>query len=128
MTRFGQKRALAKPAFHNEGKPVRLRSAFTMVVGAMLLAVMAVLVVGVVFMRSQTHAVDAFCAEVAAEDTSRSLAGRAGAKGLFFTKWQGTDDVWILNKPLEARPFFRFACVVKFKNGIVSSREVIDAD
>ncbi|MEO5688937.1 MAG: hypothetical protein ABIR54_16390 [Burkholderiaceae bacterium] len=107
---------------------MRLRSAFTMVVSIVLLAVITVLVVSVVFMRSQTRAVDSFCAEVAAGDTSQSLGARAGAKGLFFTKWQGTDDVWILNKPLEARPFFRFACVVKFKNGAVSGKEVIDAD
>jgi hypothetical protein len=48
--------------------------------------------------------------------------------GLSYAQWHGNDEVWILNKPIQAAPFFRTTCVVKFTDGKVAGEDVIDAD
>jgi hypothetical protein len=75
-----------------------------------------------------SHPVDSFCKGIGQSDTPQAIIDRARAVRLFCTRWQGTDDIWILNKPLEDPPLFRFACVVTFKGGKVSGKRVIDAD
>jgi hypothetical protein len=80
------------------------------------------------FVNHFIHPVTAFCKGVGQSDTSQGIIDRAKSKGLFYARWQGNDDVWILNKPLEAAPYFRFACALKFKDGKVTGKEVIDAD
>jgi hypothetical protein len=90
---------------------------------------LALLVVGTfAFVNHIFHPVTAFCKGVKEFDTSQGIIERAKSKGLFYTRWQGIDDLWIMNKPLEAAPHFRIACVIKFKDGKVTSKETIDAD
>jgi hypothetical protein len=105
------------------GKSHLKTTALVIVLPLALLAVGTFAVVNHVY-----HPVTAFCEGVAQSDTAQGIIQRAKSNGLFYTRWQGSDDVWIINKPLEAAPFFRVACAVKFKDGKVTGKEVIDAD
>jgi hypothetical protein len=76
----------------------------------------------------ETHGVDSFCREISESDTAQAIIDLSKPAGLFFTRWQNTDDIWILNKTLEAPPMFRIACAVAFKDGKVTDTKLIDAD
>lgn len=80
------------------------------------------------FVAYVSHPVDSFCKSIEESDTPQAIIDRAKAVRLFFTRWQGTDDIWVLNKPLDDPPMFRIACVVTFKGGKASGKSVIDAD
>jgi len=92
----------------------------------LLIAISALALVAYGYYESQ--GVESFCEEVVQSEARETIIARADARGLFRAGWQGTDDIWILNKPLDAAPMFRFACEVKFNGGKVSGKEVIDAD
>jgi hypothetical protein len=78
------------------------------------------------FVRHEMHGIDSFCDSIGGSETAQAIIRRATAAGLFFTRWQGTDDIWILNKPLEAPPMFRIACAVTFRDGKVSGKGLVD--
>jgi hypothetical protein len=80
------------------------------------------------FVRHEMHGIDSFCDSIDESETAQAIINRAKAAGLFFTRWQGTGDIWILNKPLEAPPMFRIACAVTFKDGRVSGKGLVDGD
>jgi len=75
----------------------------------------------------ESQGIESFCEGVTQAETPDEIIARANARGLFHSRWQGNDDIWVLNKPLDAAPIFRFACEVKFNGGKVSRKEVIDA-
>jgi len=81
-----------------------------------------------VFARHEMHGIYSFCDSISESETPQAIIDRATTSGLFFARWQGTDDIWILNKPLEAPPMCRVACTVTFKGGRVSGKSLIDAD
>ena len=78
------------------------------------------------FVKYKSYSVDSFCNNVAETDKPEEIVSRARALGLFPVEWEGANDIWVFNQ--EGPPMFRFACKVKFVNGKVSKKEVIDAD
>jgi hypothetical protein len=99
-----------------------------LVAGLVVILTLALVVGTHAYVNHLFHSVTAFCNSVGASDTSEGIIERGKSQGLFYTRWKGKDDVWIMNKPLDAAPLFRIACAVQFKDGKVSGKEVIDAD
>jgi hypothetical protein len=93
-----------------------------------ILVLMLFVIAAITYTYHEEHAVDGFCEEVTDRDTPHGIIARATERKLFYAEWQGSEDIWVLNKPLEAPPMFRFACVVKFSGGKMSGKSVIDAD
>jgi hypothetical protein len=111
----------------DEAMPLVIKSFVNAVVLTIILLV--ILFLGVLALVAYgPHSVESFCKGIGESDTPQAIIDRAKAEKLFYTRWQDTDDIWILNRPLEAAPLFRFACVVTFKGGTVSGKSVIDAD
>ena len=99
-------------------------------VGALAVVLLLGLVVIGIFRTSSytPYRLWSFCKRIGDSDTAETIINRAQVGGFFYTRWKGMDDIWVLNKPLTDPPMFRYGCAVKFKDGHVSSTEMVDAD
>ncbi len=73
------------------------------------------------------YPVDQFCSSVSSTDTEQSVIRRAKEEGRYFLPMSSSNEsIMVFNH--QAPPMWRYACVVKFDNGKVSSKRVIAAD
>ena len=71
---------------------------------------------------------DDFCLSIEQDDTIEIIQSKAKSFGFKVRKRKGTNDKIKLVIPSQDSPFFRFACVVIFKDGKLVSKQVVAAD
>ncbi|BCT93680.1 hypothetical protein LYSHEL_27070 [Lysobacter helvus] len=72
------------------------------------------------------HKAESFCGSVTSTETRNTIVARANARGLFVNPVD-TDEksVWVFS---HRAPMWRYACILEFKAGSVSSKSVFAAD
>ncbi len=92
-----------------------------------LLLVMLVLMLGLAgFTRYKKRPIQAFCDRISSTATPEAIISDARTNGfIVFDNMAQKSEVLILN---QRSPFWRFACVVRFKDGRPVDKQVTSAD
>ncbi|WP_162372389.1 hypothetical protein [Pseudoxanthomonas sangjuensis] len=91
-----------------------------------LSGVVLLFVIGYVFNFYKRYPADRFCSGVSSTDTEQSIIRRAKQEGRHFLPSNNSSSrVLVFN---QVSPAWRYACVIEFSKGKVSSKRVIAAD
>lgn len=108
-----------------EGSPIHFR--YQMKALANIIAAVALLFfIGYAFNLYKRYPVDSFCKNISATDTPQDVVARAEINALWINPLdKSADEVWVFN---QKAPWWRYACIVKFKDGQAADTQVIAVD